>query len=291
MNGMNSQMLGLCLSSSPLLLALVASLACGSRVIGQADSNGGIASGGSSSSETATGGGSSGCPDDLKRQWDDEWRSGTNMLEELAGASFEGYVRPGQDLNDGADIALLFRESGDVSLIVGDAAPPAIDANKGYLCEWEDGHCLGAPLKPGGTYPIYDTRVADDRVRFTLNRNGAFDGWCALQTPYSESECSHHPRRSAGFEGAPIERGASTPCTIGEEVVDCDWFFLLNESVCYCDSESCFPARRNLPFDATYNPAERTLTGILGDYQVYLKRLDTSCSEAGEGGAGGECND
>lgn len=288
MNHMTSKIQGLGTSVPLILFTLLMGNACEPRIIGEAGSGGATGSGGKSGSGggMSTAGGSTHCDveDQKKRSSYDAWRAAQNEVSDLAGVTFEGYAR------GGPDFTLTFTEGGEGAIIVGEAVAPPVDADAGYLCEWNDIDCRYAVLKPGGSYAIRGAKFENNRLRFEFATNAALDTWCQLQTPYDWGGCSYSPFKN-GRVSFPGSVAQPEPCSIDTQSVECDWFMpLFEDGVCECTSEACFPTvaapgESTTAFDATFDATDGTLDGRLGEFDVFLTKVE--CVESGEGGAAG----
>ena len=244
------------LSLFGIIPSLLLQVACGGTVeVGQAKdgdpivSNAGAAnitsggnnsSGGSTSAPSSTQGGSAPTPscaaaDAEKRARYDTWIATPNDLGPLAGKTFTGYVEGGPDL------VLTIAADGAAALIAGEPAPP--QADKGYLCDDSLDYGMMCSshlwqLVEGGTYPLHGAKLSGTRLTSELHASGAYDAWCALQTPvFSGDGCLY---QIVGPEGFGFEASGDA-CWLDGDPVECSWLALAEGGgPCACTSTECF---------------------------------------------------
>jgi len=285
------------LSMFGIIPSLLLQVACGGTVeVGEAKggepiiSNAGasnITSGGTNSSGGSQGrGGSTSVPintqggtaptpnceaeDAEKRGLYEAWLATPNDLGPLAGKTFAGYVE------GGPDIVFTIAADGAAALIAGEPAP-APQRDKGYLCDdsLEYGQmCLRFTwqLVEGGTYPLHGAKLSGSRLTSELHVSGAFDAWCALQTPKHEGGdgCFYQVMGPEAFSF----QASGDACSVDSEPVSCSWLALAEGGgPCSCTSTECFTRARvsgtPMDFDARVND---TADAIDGSFRIGTHR-------------------
>jgi hypothetical protein len=236
---------------------------------GRAEGSGGTAkgSGGAVSLPPPVGGQSQTCEEsatDLRDTYE-TWRAGVNDIPELSGRTFEGYARA-EGEQPSVDLTLVFDQSGGGLLYVDEPLPMPTDPMT-VLCE-PDAPCDIALLKSGLTYAVRGATFEENRLRFGVPRYAGYDVLCQLQTNHAHEEGCFYPYPAGEWR-------------------DIDWWWEVGNA-CACDADSCFPQMPSLTnVDLQLNTRDLTLEGLIGEIQVFFKEL-LPCTNAAEGGAGGE---
>ncbi len=159
---------------------------------------------------------------------------------------------------------------GQVVFGVGTPPPPATDPNVGYPDENDTG---AYTQMEGFPYSMVTTSYTPSRLRFTIQENEPWTGWCALQTPMFDGDTTCLPAWNGMLD--PNNNYCALFNPNGETlVVDCGKFNLCPR-VCICSAASCrvkLPEDTTSPFDPS--PAARTvsfdlaLSGSIGSGSV-----------------------
>jgi hypothetical protein len=139
---------------------------------------------------------------------------------------------------------------GQVTLGAGTPPPPATDPNVGYpegsITNYSD-VSLGIryTVLEGFSYTMYEGIVTKNRLRFTIQPNEPWTGWCALQTPAVDGSGSCLPNWSMTSD--PDKDCYLIDATSGALVsIDCGKLNLCFNHYCLCSTTSC---RLKLPTD------------------------------------------
>lgn len=210
------------------------------------------------------------------------WRTTPNDMAELAGSQWSGELG---NAGFGVKLELTIQQDQTAYLHIGGPVPPLGEPDEGYLTgenPFDDG--LLPPDTAGRLQPIHGAKLEGDQLVFALQWQAPWDEWCALQTPVLWDECryeaSENLASSYSLDG----------CTLGDETVDCGWFYLASYGlICDCSSEACW-ARAEWPnldntwetfedfnlevFELLYDAGAGTLTGHVSHEPVSLTRVD-----------------
>ena len=201
-------------------------------------------------------------------------------------ATWDGYIEA-YAFQSGTDrVRVTLDANGQGSFRVGDGPllPPPADPSVGYPAALRDAansQGVGAHVDSifdGIAYPLDDTRIESERIRFSFEPHSAFTGWCELQTATLDPSVT-----PASYSCAPSAwsyNGAT--CTVSEtgnfeEPFDCGKLSLCNFG-CSCDATSCTSRKpySAIELDAALDDTGHNLVGTLltaeGARTLRLKR-------------------
>jgi len=225
-----------------------------------------------------------GCSSSAENLGDGEVHVDKSQLASYA-ATWDGYIEA-YSFQSGTDrVHVTLDANGHGSFQVGDGPllPPPTDPNVGYpqaLRDAAEGVIAGDftfVLYDGLAYPVADTRIESERIRFNVDPHSAFTAWCELQTPtLAEATPASYgcAATGGGYTG--------TNCTVSvpgnfEEPIDCGKLSICNNA-CSCDVTSCtsHPAYSVIELDAALDDSGHNLVGTLltnaGARTLRLKR-------------------
>lgn len=201
-------------------------------------------------------------------------------------AAWDGYVEA-YSFPSGTDrVHVTLDANGHGSFRVGDGplSPPPTDPSVGYPEALREAPDVGSVVDyttriyDGIAYPVDNTRIESERIRFNFEPHSAFTAWCELQTPTLDPGAT-----PAVFSCAPSAWGYNgTSCTVSvpgnfEEPFDCGKLNICN-SGCSCDATSCTSraAYSAIELDAALDDSGHNLVGTLltdaGARTLRLKR-------------------
>lgn len=201
-------------------------------------------------------------------------------------ATWDGYIEA-YSFQSGTDrVHVTLDANGHGSFQVGDGPllPPPTDPSVGYPQALRDATDVGglgdhtSGIYDGIAYPVENTRIESERLRFTFEPHSAFTEWCELQTSTLDPGAT-----PAFYSCAPSGwgyKGAS--CTVSvpgnfEEPFDCGKLNICNFG-CSCDATSCTSRTPYdaLELDAALDDSGHNLVGTLltaeGARTLRLKR-------------------